>query len=149
MPLLAFGEYVNELAKGDLEILHLSTLPTTEDLVDYLAELIAGQMATRIKGTQGYRGQLLIECDYFAKDAEYIMILSEDIPLPSNVTFDHAGTLVIPGININTIIISIDGARKKSITGLTPGKLYYIHYALKYGKYVGLISAGVEASCGH
>ncbi len=147
--LLEFAEYVNILAKGDLEILHLSTLPTTEDLVDYLAEIVAGQMATGITGTQGYRGQLLIECDYFAKDADYVMILSEDTPLSSNVIIDHSGVLTIPGSNLNTITITIDGARKKSIVGLTPGKLYFIYYALKYGKYVGLLSTGVEASCGH
>ncbi len=41
------------------------------------------------------------------------------------------------------------GQEKKSVTELTPGKLYFIHYALKYGKYVGLLSTGVETSCIH
>ena len=147
--LISFGGYVNVLAKGDLEILHLSTLPTTEDKIDYLAELKAGRQAQGIKGTQGYRGQLLLECGYFAPNAEYIMILSENAPLADNVKIDHAGNLSIPGGNVNGIIIAMDDSRKQDITDLIPGKNYYVHVALKYGKYVGLLSNGVEVSCGH
>ena len=147
--LISFGGYVNGIAKGDLEILHLSTLPTTEETIDYLAELKAGQHAVGIKGTPGFRGQLLLECGYFAPNAEYIMILSAETPLADNVKIDHAGNLSIPGGNVNDIIIAMDESRKKNIVGLTPGKNYYTHFALKYGKYVGLLSTGVEVSCGH
>jgi len=147
--LLSFGVYVNGIAKGNLEILHLSTLPTTEDTIDYLAELKAGQLAVGMKGTPGFRGQLLLECGYFAPNAEYIMILSADSPLAATVTIDHAGNLKIPGGYLNDIIIAMDESRKKDIVGLTPGKNYYAHFALKHGKYVGLLSTGLEVSCGH
>ncbi len=43
--------------------------------------------------------------------------MSAAIPLPTNVTIDHSGNIIIPGININKIIIAIDGSRKKLLHG--------------------------------
>ncbi len=52
--------------------------------------------------------------DIYVNDLVKVLnLMSAAIPLPTNVTIDHSGNIIIPGININTIIIAIDGSRKK------------------------------------
>ncbi len=147
--LLAYAPYVDGIAKGNLEILHLSTLPTTEDLIDYIALLQNGAIAEEIKATPGFQGQLLTSCKYFGPNANYLVIVSEDVPLPENVKISSSGQVVLPLGAMNNIIVMVSDERNKSIVGLTPRKLYFTHYVLNYGKYFGHISNGEKGTCGN
>jgi len=147
--MLSFATYVDKIAVGNLVILDLSTLPTTQDLRDYLAEIIAGATAGGIKYIAGFTGQMMVDCIPFGPGVDYLFILSEGSLLPSGVIISATGQITIPSGCTTTISVCATKSRKKNIFGLTPLVMYYGYYALVYGETVGLLSAPVQMTCGN
>lgn len=140
---LEFAPYVDGIAKGDLVILNLSTLPTTADEVDIAAAIAAGGVAANIKVKQGkLPREVAINCDSFGLGVGYLVILSEGMPLQAGFSVNNQGQITNPAGN--RIFINFLKDRKKTITDLLPKTEYFAYYVLTYGNVVGVISVGVS-----
>ena len=138
-----FAPYVDGIAKGDLVILNLSTLPTTADEVDVATLIAAGGVAANIKVKQGrLPREVNINCDSFGFGTGYFAILSEGMPLQAGFSVNNQGQITNPAGN--RIFMNFLKDRKKSITDLLPKTEYFAYYVLMYGNVVGVISVGVS-----
>jgi len=146
--MLAFAPYVDAIANGDKEILAMSTLPTTEILIDIAKLIRAGATAIDITLTLGLARQLIADCTPFGDGVHYIAILSEGFPLADGFYINSSGQIVYPEVSTNRVFIDITWGRKKTFTGLNPLKYYYVYYILVFGDVVGKISKGVSESSG-
>lgn len=141
------GVYVNETAKGNLDILHSSTLPTNEDEKDFKALIAGGAIALNIRYFKGLSGQILTDCDTFGVGVEYLTILSEGGILPEGASIDLNGQISIPGGFAGSICTNIFLTRKKTFSNLKPGVFYYVYYVLVYKGTVGRLSEPLKAVC--
>ncbi len=146
--MVAFAPYVNGIAKGDKKILAASTLPTTEVVKDVAKMFKEGLTASDVEGKQVKSGQLLTDCTPFGDGVNYIMVLSEDKPLPNDFCINSSGQIVQNGGIMNRIFIDITASRKKTGNGLVRGKSYFIYYIMVFGGVVSSISKGVEVFIG-
>lgn len=141
---LEFAPYVNALALGDKVILDLSTLPLLSDELD-IAKLIAdGAIADNVTAKQGASPrQIITNCNSFGEKVNYIVIISEGIPLPAGFYVESNGTVTLP--DGNRCFVNSLGNRRKSFVNLLPKTEYFVYYVLTYGaSTVGVVSAGVS-----
>ena len=141
------GKYVNDIANGNIDILHASTLPTNEDEKDFKALIAAGAIAQNISDAKGLSGQILTDCDTFGVGVEYVTLLCEGAVLPAGATLGINGQVTMPGGFAGSISTSIFLTRKKTFINLTPGVFYYIYYVLVYKGTVGRLSNPLKAVC--
>ena len=146
--MVAFAPYVNGIAKGNKKILAASTLPTTEIVKDVAKMFKEGLTASGITGKQGKSGQLLTDCNPFGDGVDYIVVLSEDKPLPDDFCINSSGQIVQNGGIMNRIFIDITASRKKTFNGLSPIKSYFVYYIMVFGGVVSNISKCVEVFIG-
>lgn len=146
--MVAFAPYVNRIAKGDKRILAASTLPTTEVAKDVAKMFKEGHTASDVEGKQVKNGQLLTDCTPFGDGVDYIMVLSEDEPLPIDFCINSSGQIMQNGGIMNRIFIDIAASRKKKVDGVVVGKLYYIYYLMVFGGLVSRMSKAVQVVIG-
>lgn len=140
---LEFAPYIDGIAKGDLVLLNLSTLPTTADEVDIEALITAGGVAANIKVKQGsLPREIVCNCDSFGRGVGYLVILSEGMPLQAGFSVNNQGQITNPAGN--RIFINFLKDRKKTFTDLLPKTEYFVYYVLTYGNVVGIISVGIS-----
>ena len=142
--MLAFVPYVNNIAKGDKRILAASTLPTTEVAKDVAKMFKEGLTASGITGLIDKNGRLETDCDPFGDGVNYIVVLSEGIPLPINFCINSRGQIEQTSGILNRIFIDITSSRKKVFTGLSILKSYFIYYIMVFGDKVSFISKCIE-----
>ena len=142
--MLAFVPYVNKIAKGDKKILAASTLPTTEVVKDVAKMFKDGLTTSGIRGVIDKNGRLETDCDPFGEGVDYIVVLSEEIPLPIDFCINSRGQIVQTGGILNKIFIDITSSRKKVFTNLSILKSYFIYYIMVFGDKVSSISKCVK-----
>lgn len=145
--LVLFVSYVNNIAKGNLDILHASTLPTNEDEKDFAALIAGGATAQNVWEKKGMSGQIITGCDNFGENVEYVTLICEGGILPEGATVDANGQVTFPTGFAGNIYTSIFLTRKKTFNNLKPGVFYYIYYVLVYKGTVGRLSAPLKAVC--
>ncbi len=144
--MLEFAPYVDAIANGDKKILAMSTLPTTEILINIAKLIREGATASDITLTLGQKRQLIADCTPFGEGVHYIAILSEDFPLADGFSINSSGQIVYPEGVTNRVFIDVTYARKKFFSDLKPVKCYYVYYILVFGDVVSHISKGAKAS---
>ncbi len=145
--MVLFVDYVNGIAKGNLDILHASTLPTNEDDKDFKKLISDGAVVQNITDKKGLSGQILTDCDNFGVGVEYLTIISEAEVLPVGAVVEKNGQLTFPSGFTGSFFTHIFLTRKKTFINLKPGVFYYIYYVLVYKQTVGRLSEPLKAVC--
>ena len=145
--IVLFVPYVNDIAKGNLDILHASTLPTNEDEKDFAALIAGGATAQNVWEKKGMSGQIITGCDNFGENVEYVTLICEGGILPAGATVDSNGQVTFPEGFAGSIYTSVFLTRKKTFNNLKPGVFYYIYYVLVYKGTVGRLSTPLKAVC--
>jgi hypothetical protein len=142
--MVAFAPYVNKIAKGNKKILAASTLPTTEVVKEVAKMFREGHVASGIKGKLDMNGKLVTDCTPFGDGVDYIVVVSEGSPLPNDFCINNSRQIVYCGGIANRVFIDITSSRKKTFTGLSRNKSYFIYYIMVFGDKVSNISKCIE-----
>ena len=145
--LVLYAPYVSKIANGDVAILALTPLPTTERK-DFALLILAGALAAGLFSKKGMIGQFFVDCISFGPKVGYFAIICEGGVLPAGVTLSRTGQLKIPlGCTMN-IFTSCTSTKKKKFSNLTPGVTYFVYYVLTYGAdTVGFLGTPLEVIC--
>ena len=145
--LVEYAPYVSGIAKGDVTILALTPLPTTEKL-NYSALILGGAVATGMYAKKGMTGQFIVDCKSFGPKVGYFAVICEGGAMPAGVTLDRKGKLKIPAGCLMNIFTSSTTSKKKTFSDLIPGVTYYVYYVLTYGAdTVGFFGVPLQVIC--
>ena len=145
--LVLFAPYINKIAKGDVVILALTPLPTTERK-DFAALILAGALAAGLFSKKGMIGQFIVDCISFGPKVGYFAVICEGGVLPVGVTLSRTGQLKIPAGCTMNIFTSSTSLKRKKFSNLTPGVSYFVYYVLTYGPdTVGFFGTPLEVIC--
>jgi hypothetical protein len=145
--LVLYGPYIDGIAKGDVVILALTPLPTTERK-DFASLILAGALAAGMFSKKGMTGQFFVDCTSYGPKVGYFAIICEGGVLPAGVTLSRTGQLKIPAGCTMNIFTSSTSYKRKKFSNLTPGVSYYVYYVLTYGAdTVGFMGTPLEVIC--
>ncbi len=145
--LVLYAPYVSKIANGDVVILALTPLPTTERK-DFASLILAGALAAGLFSKKGMIGQFIVDCISFGPKVGYFAIICEGGVLPAGVTLSRTGQLKIPAGCTMNIFTSSTSLKRKKFSNLTPGVTYYVYYVLTYGAdTVGFLGTPLEVIC--
>ncbi len=145
--IVLFAPYIDEIAKGDIVILALTPLPTTERK-DFASLILAGALAVGMISKKGMTGQFFVDCKSYGPKVGYFAIICEGGVMPLGVTLSRTGQLKIPAGCTMNIFTSSTSMKRKKFSNLTPGVAYYVYYVLTYGAdTVGFMGTPLEVIC--
>lgn len=145
--LALYAPYVSKIANGDVDVLALTPLPTTEKK-DFSSLILAGALAEGMFSKKGMIGQFFVDCISFGPKVGYFAVICEGGVLPAGVTLSRSGQLKIPAGCTMNIFTSSTSTKKKKFSNLTPGVSYFVYYVLTYGAdTVGFIGTPLEVIC--
>ncbi len=145
--LVMYAPYIDKIAKGDVIVLALTPLPTTEKK-DYISLILDGALVEGMISKKGMKGQFIVDCTTFGPKVGYFAIISEGGVMPAGVTLSRTGQLKIPAGCTTNIFTSTTSFKRKKFSNLTPGVTYFVYYVLTYGAdTVGFVGTPLEVIC--
>ena len=146
--LYLFIPYINDVADGNEVKLKLSMLPYSDGSNTTKAKMLSGIVPADLVYTPGPFGTAKTSCAVYGVGAKYMAIYVQGGLLPAGTIVNIDGQLIPPaGSTMPPIMISFNGKRDKTVTGLIPRIDYNVYYVVMCGGLVSGLSLPLLIAC--